>query len=27
VQTGYRWALPGAKGGLGDPTPCFEAEA
>lgn len=27
VQTGYSRALPGAKGGPGDPTPFFEAEA
>ena len=27
VQTGYSRALPGAKGGPGDPTPYFEAEA
>lgn len=27
VQTGFSRALPGAKGGLGDPAPYFEAEA
>lgn len=27
VQTGFSRALPGAKGGLGDPRPYFEAEA
>lgn len=27
VQTGYSRALPGPKGGLGDPRPYFEAEA
>ena len=27
VQTGYSRALPGAKGGQGDPAPYFEAEA
>jgi carboxypeptidase C (cathepsin A) len=27
VQTGYSRALPGPKGGMGDPTPYFEAEA